>query len=306
MKLSFILLLVGLFLGCGHQRAPSTVSTPNEAIETTDLKMIKEKTILELSLVPGEVKKVILPKSATHKASSFLCEGVSVPIYDDGNQIIFFLRESYFSPMKPYQCRLAYDDQEELLIKVKINSVVYETEHLTVDPGTVTPSPENQARIAKEQLMLNKLYAGFSMTPLSFEPFVRPLPSILTSTYGRRRVFNGQQKGQHLGVDFRAAVGTPVFVSNRGRIAFSGDLFYTGGTVIVDHGLGVFTIYAHLSTMSVKAGDIVERSAQIGLSGKTGRVSGPHLHWGVKVHGQFVDGLRLISTSESPSMVATN
>jgi murein DD-endopeptidase MepM/ murein hydrolase activator NlpD len=112
----------------------------------------------------------------------------------------------------------------------------------------------------------------------------------VTSFYGTKRVYNKQKKGQHLGIDYRAAIGDKVPTANAGKVVFSGDLFYTGGTVIIDHGLDIFSVYGHLSKTLIEAGRLVERGEVIGLSGNTGRTSGPHLHWGVKVQGQYIDG----------------
>ena len=120
-----------------------------------------------------------------------------------------------------------------------------------------------------------------------------PLNSVITSIYGIKRTYNKQHKGQHLGTDFRAPIGEKIPASNRGKIVFSGDLFYTGWTVIIDHGLDIFTVYGHLSKTLVEAGQIVQKGDLIGLAGNTGRSSGPHLHWGVKIQGQYIDGIDL-------------
>jgi murein DD-endopeptidase MepM/ murein hydrolase activator NlpD len=116
--------------------------------------------------------------------------------------------------------------------------------------------------------------------------------------YGIKRVYNKAHRGQHLGTDFRAPGGVAVPAVNRGRIMFAGDLFYTGGTVIIDHGMDIFTVYGHLSEVKVEAGQIVNAGDIVALSGNTGRSSGPHLHWGVKIHGHYIDGYSLIDESK--------
>ena len=121
--------------------------------------------------------------------------------------------------------------------------------------------------------------------------------SVVTSVYGTKRVYNKHKEGQHLGIDFRAAIGDKVPATNAGKVVYAGDLFYTGWTVILDHGLDIFSVYGHLSKPLVVAGEMVERGQLIGLSGDTGRTSGPHLHWGVKVQGQYIDGTVLIEES---------
>jgi len=107
-----------------------------------------------------------------------------------------------------------------------------------------------------------------------------------------------------LGTDYRAKVGTEIRAANDGHIVVSRDLFYTGGTVTIDHGLNIFTVYGHLSKMLVKEGDYVKKGDIIALSGKSGRVTGPHLHWGVKVDGDFIDGDSLIEASQNINITA--
>jgi murein DD-endopeptidase MepM/ murein hydrolase activator NlpD len=98
----------------------------------------------------------------------------------------------------------------------------------------------------------------------------------------------------HLGNDFRAPEGTPIPTSNTGKVVYVGDLFYSGKTVIVDHGMQLFSMYAHLSKISVAVGATVNRGDIVGLSGATGRASGPHLHWGIKINGEWIDGFSLV------------
>ena len=130
------------------------------------------------------------------------------------------------------------------------------------------------------------------------EPFEVPLDSYITSHYGNRRLFNNKKRSQHLGNDFRAAVGVPIPVANKGKVVFTGNLFYSGNVVIVDHGLNIFTAYGHLSKINVQEGMIVNKGTIVGLAGKTGRVSGPHLHWGVKINGSWIDGFSLVEESK--------
>ena len=146
--------------------------------------------------------------------------------------------------------------------------------------------------------MLAGLYGQSADTPYFNQPFKAPLDSFITSIYGNKRVYNNDHKSQHLGTDYRAAVGVPIPSVNRGKVLFAGDLFYTGGTVIIDHGMDIFTVYGHLSAVKTEAGKIVEPGEIVGLSGSTGRSSGPHLHWGVKIHGHYVNGYSLIDETK--------
>jgi murein DD-endopeptidase MepM/ murein hydrolase activator NlpD len=107
-------------------------------------------------------------------------------------------------------------------------------------------------------------------------------------------VFNGQPRSPHSGADLRARTGTPILAANRGRVVLAKDLFYSGNAVFIDHGYGLYTTYLHLSEIGVKVGDIVERGQQLGLAGATGRVTGPHLHWGVRLLDARVDPFSLV------------
>ena len=124
---------------------------------------------------------------------------------------------------------------------------------------------------------------------------MRAVPGASTSSFGRRSIVNGQPRGQHTGTDFQAATGTPVVAPNRGRIALAADQYFPGKTVIIDHGLGLYSYLAHLSAFAVEEGAIVERGQRIGLSGATGRVTGPHLHWTMRIGTARVDPLSLIA-----------
>jgi murein DD-endopeptidase MepM/ murein hydrolase activator NlpD len=122
-----------------------------------------------------------------------------------------------------------------------------------------------------------------------------PMDSKITSDFGNARVFNGSLKSYHSGTDFRAKVGTPVKSVNDGVVVLAKDRFYAGGSVIVDHGEGVYSCYYHMSKYEVKEGDFVKKGQLLGLSGVSGRVTGPHLHFSMRVSGVQVDPLQFIN-----------
>ena len=180
-------------------------------------------------------------------------------------------------------------------IAVRVVAGKYKKEALRVAPRHVKPSPKNLARIKTEKKEIRRIYASSSRTRLWYGGFDRPVAGGITSAFGTQRLFNGQLQSYHRGTDFRAGTGTPVHASNFGVVRLAKNLFYSGNIVIVDHGMGIFTNYAHLSKLLVAAGQQVAKGAQIGLSGATGRVSGPHLHWGVKINGAYVDPLQFLA-----------
>lgn len=251
---------------------------------------------IEMSIRPGEVRFVEFPVPQT--SAKFICRETELKYVKKGEVGQAFVIETYFSDMRPFSCRVEADGKIFTVVDFKVESREYKAEQLKVDPKKIKLSPKAQERVMKEQAMLNKIYASSVPQFLFTQPFTLPMTSHVTSYYGTKRVYNKRKKGQHLGTDFRAAIGDKVPAANAGKIVFAGDLFYTGWTVIIDHGLDIFTVYGHLSKTLVNAGDVVKRGDIVALSGNTGRTSGPHLHWGVKVQGQYIDGSVLIEESK--------
>jgi len=180
-----------------------------------------------------------------------------------------------------------------------VERVDFRTTELTVEPRYVELSPEDQARADRESREIAEIYA--TLTPEAYwsEPFVVPIPGTTGGrNFGHRRVFNGQPRAPHSGADLRAATGTPIRASNRGRVVLAKELFFSGNAVFLDHGLGLYSVYLHLSEIGVEPGEIVERGEVVGLAGATGRVTGPHLHWGARVLDARVDPFSLLELAQ--------
>jgi murein DD-endopeptidase MepM/ murein hydrolase activator NlpD len=177
---------------------------------------------------------------------------------------------------------------------VTIEKRVFPEERLKVEPKYAEPPKEVQARIERERQELGAIYARRRAVTPPDAAFVKPVPGDATGIFGARRVFNGKPRSPHSGVDLKAATGTPVVAAGPGLVVLAKDLYYSGLTVILDHGGGMFTLYAHLSRIDVKDGAAVEAGAPLGLSGATGRVTGPHLHWGGKVGSEAFDPRALL------------
>jgi murein DD-endopeptidase MepM/ murein hydrolase activator NlpD len=168
----------------------------------------------------------------------------------------------------------------------------FATEKLSVAPQFVEPNPEQLARAQEESKRLHEIYATVTPEKLWNGRFRIPLTGAKTGgNFGKRRVLNGEPSSPHSGVDFPAPTGTPVHAAQRGRVVLAEPLYFSGNTVVVDHGLGVYTFYGHLSAIGVKVGDSVEAVAVLGKVGATGRVTGPHLHWGLEVNRARVNAL---------------
>ena len=174
----------------------------------------------------------------------------------------------------------------------------YGEETLKVDPRHVRPSPQDLERIRREQAELTQVYASGSRFRLWRGVFQVPVPGEMNGPFGTRRLFNGELQSQHTGVDFRAQTGDPIHAAGAGVVRLAKDLFYSGNAVILDHGAGVFTSYSHLSRMEVAVGQKIEKGKLVGLAGATGRATGPHLHWGVKVNSVNVNPLTFIQVMD--------
>lgn len=171
----------------------------------------------------------------------------------------------------------------------------FRTRRLTVDEAFVTPPPSEQARIEREAALLAGVWNAPAPERLWADPFERPVPQAANSAFGTRSIFNGQPRNAHGGADFLSPGGTPIHAPNAGRVAVARSLYYSGNTVIVDHGLGLFSMLAHLSAIDVHEGDRVVAGQILGRVGATGRVTGPHLHWAVRAGGARVDPLSLLA-----------
>lgn len=181
-------------------------------------------------------------------------------------------------------------------VALPVAARTFATRRLTVDPSFVTPPPDVQPRIEEEARLLEALWKTSTPTRSWSAAFVRPVPGRSSSRFGARSIFNGEPRSRHLGEDLAGPEGTPVLSPNAGRVALAQDLYFSGNTVVVDHGLGLFSLLAHLSAIDVKQGEEVTAGQQVGRLGSTGRVTGPHLHWSVRLNGARIDPMSLLAT----------
>ncbi len=166
----------------------------------------------------------------------------------------------------------------------------YREQRLTVAPRTVDLSPEDEARYVRERDHLTTVMATLTdLRPDASLQMRVPVPGRRSSSFGLRRVFNGQSRNPHSGMDIAAGTGTPVLAPLPGRVIDTGDYFFNGGTVWLDHGGGLLTMYCHLSRVDVKVGDVLKTGEPLAAVGATGRVTGPHLHWSVMLNRAMVD-----------------
>lgn len=178
---------------------------------------------------------------------------------------------------------------------------VFNTRRLTVDPALVNPPPDALARIAAETRELEEVWRASAGEPLWHGPFVRPVPDPANSAFGTRSILNGEPRSPHNGTDFLSPSGRPVKAPNAGRVVIADSRYFSGNTVVIDHGLGLFSLLAHLSQIDVRKGDTVQTGDLVGKVGATGRVTGAHLHWTVRANGARVDPLSLLFVTANRS-----
>src|SRR5258705_4976451 len=176
----------------------------------------------------------------------------------------------------------------------------FPTRRLTVDEAFVTPPKSEQARIQREAAVLADTWKAPAGERLWSGTFVRPVAEPANSAFGTRSIFNGKPRNAHGGADFLSPAGTPIQAPNAGRIVVARPLYFSGNTVIIDHGLGLFSMLAHLSVIDVHEGDRISAGQVVGKVGATGRVTGPHLHWTVRAADARIDPLSLLAVLGTP------
>jgi murein DD-endopeptidase MepM/ murein hydrolase activator NlpD len=184
----------------------------------------------------------------------------------------------------------------DCLLELRIADGAFPVQRLDVAPGYVELSRQDRARSQREQAELDRLFSSATSERLWQGGFNAPVKGYEASgSFGKRRVFNGQPRSPHSGEDFSAPAGTAVLAPSRGRVVLAKDLFFLGSTVMLDHGFGLYSFYGHLSSIGVKVGTLVESGAVLGKVGATGRVTGAHLHWGVRLGEARVNPLDLVT-----------
>jgi murein DD-endopeptidase MepM/ murein hydrolase activator NlpD len=203
-------------------------------------------------------------------------------------------------PAGPYEIKVSGEagggEKISCSATVAVKNGAFATEKLQVQKQFVEPDPAQLERANNERKRLREIYDTVTPERLWTGNFRLPLDGITTGkNFGTRRVLNGHPGSPHGGVDYPAPTGTPIHATQRGRVALAEELFFSGNTVVLDHGLGIYTFYGHMSKIDVKPGDLVEVGAVLGEVGATGRVTGPHLHWGLSVERARVNPRDLLT-----------
>ena len=210
------------------------------------------------------------------------------------DKIVALFTLPYKNPPKITQITAVYKDRSEIFMIDSLEGD-YKSEKLQVEPKKLFPPKSVQSRIEQELKEANAVYSSTTKEVLFDGVFKIPMDSFITSAFGKARMFNEKIASYHGGTAFRAAVGTPIMASNSGVVRIAKERYYAGNSVVIDHGYGIYSQYYHLSHIKVKIGQKVKKGDIIGLSGATGRVSGPHLHFGIFAAKNQVDPLDFIA-----------
>ena len=246
----------------------------------------------EKALVPGGIALLGLPDYK---------EGTEVTF--DNKQIAIFPYKDMWVAMagipldaKPgdYEFSIKHSNGLTLNSKVHVKAKKYEEQHLIIkDKRKVTPNEEDMARISKEGIRKQKAKM-LRTESIPKVDFIWPAEGRISSVFGLRRFFNEQERKPHNGLDIAAATGTPVKATADGTVIDTGDFFFSGNMVFIDHGQGIISLYAHMNNIDVKPGDTVKQGRIIGTVGSTGRATGPHLHFAVFANKTLIDPIYML------------
>jgi hypothetical protein len=240
---------------------------------------------------------LLIGKAAPH--STVTLDGKPVLVTPDGAFVIGFGRDHGLTAELEVSVNRGPRERQILTVLPR----VFKIQRIEgVAPKYVEPSPADMKRIEEERRLIREARARRTMNSDFAGGFIWPVTGPITSVYGSQRVFNGEPRAPHLGVDIAAPRGTPIHAAADGTVALAGpDLFFNGNVMILDHGLGLTTVYAHMSEFLVKPGEHVKKGQVIGKVGATGRVTGPHLHWGANWAGVGVDPQLLAGPMPKPA-----
>ena len=248
--------------------------------------------------VPGGVARLSLGPAATRPVA-FAGQSDDIPLLVLGDVIEWTALVGIALAAVPGPARISVltPGGGTRQVSYTISPKRYAEQRLRVAPGTVDLSPEDEARYERERTHLATVMATFTgpLPPASMLRMQVPTPGRRSSSFGLRRVFNGRARNPHSGMDIAAATGTPVVAPLPCTVIDTGDYFFNGNTVWLDHGGGLLSMVCHLSAIDVKPGDVLKTGERLGAVGATGRVTGPHLHWGVMLNRVMVNPALFVS-----------
>jgi murein DD-endopeptidase MepM/ murein hydrolase activator NlpD len=245
----------------------------------------------QAAAVPGGVALLSLPAmlSASASAPGVSYNGARVMVVRDADHWLAVVGIALSAEPGPASLSIRAAGSAPVSLSFLISPKQYAEQRLTVAPAQVDLSKHDLDRFTHEQTRLHQALATFAEQPPETLHLLQPVPGVRSDSFGKRRFFNNEARNPHSGMDIPAALGTPVKAAAAGRVIETGNYFFNGNTVLIDHGEGLITMYCHLSVIGVKPGAMVRSGDVVGEVGATGRVTGPHLHFGVALNRAFVD-----------------
>jgi murein DD-endopeptidase MepM/ murein hydrolase activator NlpD len=290
-KRSYVLTLTAIFVGAAL--------FPSNTYQTLSVDGMPVEFVFR-SLQPGEVILAVLKKEPPAKAVriQFLDKKYVLSASRPDEKPFALIGIDLGVKPRSYTLRITAekadgtkeDARREFLVEAKS----FSQKRFWVKESLIVPPPQEQERIRREQELLQDIYNCITPEWLGSGSFIPPLDQEPFPNFGQRRIYNNRSPSLHAGVDIGAPWGTPIRAANSGKVVLASSLYFSGKTVIIEHGQGVFSIYGHMSNLLVKRGDAVKKGALIGKVGSTGRSTGPHLHWALKIYESRVDPFALV------------
>ena len=251
-----------------------------------------------LAALQGQAVLVELAAEPSVASAELLWQDASVPLVQHAGRWVGLIGVDLDTAPGEYAIPVRLTHADGLVTQateaLSVAAGAYPETHLDVEQRYVDLNEADQQRAARESRLIASIYSTRTAGADWLNPFTSPLPDVSGGrNFGHRRFFNGQPRNPHSGADLRADEGTPVYAANGGRVVLAEDLFFSGNAVFIDHGAGVISVYLHLSRIDVGVGERIEQGERLGLAGSTGRVTGPHLHWGIRVLDARVDPFTL-------------
>ena len=249
-------------------------------------------SIPQSSMVPGGI--AVIPTSVRALSGSYREERIMLADFEGKQFAIIGIPLSVGPGTQVFT--LTKTDGSEQRLAFQVQEKAYTEQHLTITNNRqVNPNAEDMQRITRERIEMD---TAFSTWTDDLEPVFTmkpPVKGVRSSSFGLRRFFNGQARNPHSGMDIAANEGTPIYAPAPGIVRATGNYFFNGNTIILDHGHGLISLYCHMNTIDVEVGSTVKTGEQIGKVGQTGRVTGPHLHWSINLNNTRVDPALFLS-----------
>jgi len=259
----------------------------------------------EAEAVPGGVALLELPTSATPPSATF--NGKPVMVVANGSVYTAVVGLPLATKPGTHTLSIKNTSGKVVTQEFTVTDKTYQSQHITIkNKRMVNPEKRDMERIGREQRQIKKALASWNEQSPETLRFLLPVEGPMSSPFGLRRFFNEQARKPHSGLDLAAPEGTPIKAPASGRIADTGDFFFNGNTVFIDHGQGLVTMYCHMSRIDVEPGQQVAGGEIIGTVGKTGRVTGAHLHWGVSLNDARVDPMLFLKQLPPAAEEQTN